>query len=88
MKRRVVKFPSAARENTVTLDQFDDLLINPNAHPEPDVTDSGERPDVKDSGERPDVRDSGAGNLMSDVKDSRESAPSTTHDTQLTRTTR
>ena len=27
-------------------------------------------------------------NLMPDVKDSRESAPSTTHDTQLTRTTR
>ena len=88
MKRRVVKFPSAARENTVSLDQFDDLLENPNAHPAPDVTDSGERPDVKDSGERPDVRDSGAGNLMHDVKDSRESAPSTTDDTQLTRTTR
>ena len=50
--------------------------------------DSGERHDVKDSGERSDVRDSGAGNLMPDVKDSRESAPSTTHDTQLTRTTR
>ena len=40
MKRRVVKFPSAARKNTVSLDQFDDFLENPNAHPEPDVTNS------------------------------------------------
>ena len=47
MKRRVVKFPSAASENTVSLDE---LLKNPNAHSEPDVTDSGERPDVRDSG--------------------------------------
>ena len=58
MKRRVVDYPTAAWKNTVSHNQFDDLLINPNAHPEPNVTDSGERIDVKDCGERPDVKDS------------------------------
>ena len=40
MRRRVFKFPSAARENTVSFDQCDDdLLMNSNAHTEPDIKD-------------------------------------------------
>ncbi|MCW4346512.1 MAG: reverse transcriptase domain-containing protein [Candidatus Thiodiazotropha endolucinida] len=80
MKHRVVKFPSTTKENTVSLDQFDDdLWMNPNADPEPDIRASGERPDVRDSGES---------SSMSDVKDSKKSVSSLTQDSQLTRTTR
>ena len=63
MKHRVVKFPSARKENTISLDQFensdDDFLMSPKADPEPDIRPSGERLDVGPSGERLDVGDSG-----------------------------
>lgn len=77
MKHRVVKFPSTTKENTVSLDQFDDdLLMNPNADPEPDIRASGETPDVRDSGES---------SSMSDVKDSKESVSSLTQHARTTR---
>ena len=73
MKHRVVKFPSITKDNTVSLDQFDDdLLMNPKADPELDIKASGERPDVKDS----------EGNSMSNVKGSKESVSSLTQDAQ------
>lgn len=79
-KHRVVKFPSTTKENSVSLNQFEnDLLVNPTAVTEPDIKASGERPDIKDSGE---------GNSMSAAKDPKENVLSLTQDAQMTRTTR